>query len=81
MNPKRIVLNHPWPEKDPVYAVAVRAVYDGKRLGLAGPAATADGDSYGNKPLIRFASCTRLIPMLRAARRMESLCLRLWETT
>jgi DMSO reductase family type II enzyme heme b subunit len=34
MDPTRIVLNPLWPEKDTIYAVAVRAVHDGKRLAL-----------------------------------------------
>jgi mono/diheme cytochrome c family protein len=34
MDPTRITLNPLWPEKDTIYAVAVRAVHDGKRLAL-----------------------------------------------
>ncbi len=34
MDPTRIMLNPLWPEKDTIYAVAVRAVHDGKRLAL-----------------------------------------------
>jgi mono/diheme cytochrome c family protein len=34
MDPTRIVLNPLWPEKDTVYAVAVRAVHDKKRLAV-----------------------------------------------
>src|SRR5262245_15409198 len=33
--------------------------------------------SHGNNPRVRFASWTRLIPRLKAARRMETFCLRL----
>ena len=32
MDPTRVVLNPLWPEKDTIYAVAVRAVHDNKRL-------------------------------------------------
>jgi DMSO reductase family type II enzyme heme b subunit len=34
MDPTRIPLNPLWPEKDVVYAVAVRAVHDGKRMAI-----------------------------------------------
>lgn len=34
MDPARITLNPLWPEKDTIYAVAVRAVHDGKRLAV-----------------------------------------------
>jgi len=34
MDPTRIALNPLWPEKDLIYAVAVRAVHDGKRLAI-----------------------------------------------
>jgi mono/diheme cytochrome c family protein len=34
MDPTRVTLNPLWPEKDTIYAVAVRAVHDGKRLVL-----------------------------------------------
>lgn len=34
MDPTRVVLNPLWPEKDLIYAVAVRAVYDGERLAI-----------------------------------------------
>jgi mono/diheme cytochrome c family protein len=34
MDPTRIVLNPLWPEKDTIYAVAVRAVHDAKRLAV-----------------------------------------------
>ena len=34
MDPTRIVLNPLWPEKDLIYAVAVRAVHDGDRLAI-----------------------------------------------
>ena len=34
MDPVRIQVNPLWPEKDLIYAVAVRAVHDGKRLAL-----------------------------------------------
>jgi mono/diheme cytochrome c family protein len=34
MDPTRITLNPLWPEKDTIYAVAVRATHDGKRLAL-----------------------------------------------
>ena len=45
------------------------------------PRPLVGASAYGNNPLIGFASCTRLIPMLKAAVRMESFCLRLTETT
>jgi mono/diheme cytochrome c family protein len=32
MDPTRVTLNPLWPEKDTIYAVAIRAVHDGKRL-------------------------------------------------
>jgi DMSO reductase family type II enzyme heme b subunit len=34
MDPTRVVLNPLWPEKDTIYAVAVRAVHDGKRVAI-----------------------------------------------
>jgi Ethylbenzene dehydrogenase len=34
MDPTRITLNPLWPEKDSIYAVAVRAVHDGKQLAV-----------------------------------------------
>jgi mono/diheme cytochrome c family protein len=34
MDPARVPLNPLWPEKDPIPAVAVRAVHDGKRLAV-----------------------------------------------
>ncbi len=34
MDPTRITLNPLWPEKDAIYAVAVRAVHDSKRLAI-----------------------------------------------
>jgi mono/diheme cytochrome c family protein len=34
MDPTRVTLNPLWPEKDLIYAVAVRAVYDSKRLAI-----------------------------------------------
>jgi mono/diheme cytochrome c family protein len=34
MDPARVVLNPLWPEKDPIYAVAVRAVHDGQRVAI-----------------------------------------------
>jgi mono/diheme cytochrome c family protein len=34
MDPVRVPLNPLWPEKDPIPAVAVRAVHDGKRLAI-----------------------------------------------
>jgi mono/diheme cytochrome c family protein len=34
MDPVRVTLNPLWPEKDLIYAVAVRAVHDGKRLAI-----------------------------------------------
>ena len=34
IDPTRITLNPLWPEKDTIYAVAVRAVHDGKRLAV-----------------------------------------------
>lgn len=34
MDPTRVTLNPLWPEKDLIYAVAVRAVHDGKRVAI-----------------------------------------------